>query len=150
MAVYVELGASRWIRFCINFSFSAQKPRIACWYSSNSVVLVVALSMFLTPGLFILFDKVILPSLRAKFNDREADTISSSARWSLLVLADSVKSLTDWCRMMSIPGFWITKPPSRFVTAHQYQILFWWCNSSWLIAYSRNRRSGNALLSPYR
>ena len=37
--------------------------------------LVVALSMFLTPGLFILFDKVILPRYEQKSNDREEDTI---------------------------------------------------------------------------
>ncbi|MCL4140442.1 UNVERIFIED_CONTAM: hypothetical protein GTU68_004281 [Idotea baltica] len=37
--------------------------------------LVVALSMFLTPGLFILFDKVILPRFEQKSNDRETDSI---------------------------------------------------------------------------
>ncbi|GLR73777.1 monovalent cation:proton antiporter-2 (CPA2) family protein [Aliivibrio sifiae] len=37
--------------------------------------LVVALSMFLTPGLFILFDKVILPRFEQKSNDRETDNI---------------------------------------------------------------------------
>ncbi len=37
--------------------------------------LVVALSMFLTPGLFILFDKVILPRFEQASNDREADDI---------------------------------------------------------------------------
>ncbi|ELI5717284.1 cation:proton antiporter [Vibrio fluvialis] len=37
--------------------------------------LVVALSMFLTPGLFILFDKVILPRFEQVTNERESDTI---------------------------------------------------------------------------
>ncbi|MBY8213923.1 monovalent cation:proton antiporter-2 (CPA2) family protein [Vibrio fluvialis] len=37
--------------------------------------LVVALSMFLTPGLFILFDKVILPRFEQVTNERENDTI---------------------------------------------------------------------------
>ncbi|GAB6260158.1 monovalent cation:proton antiporter-2 (CPA2) family protein [Photobacterium sp. CCB-ST2H9] len=37
--------------------------------------LVVALSMMLTPGLFILFDKVILPRFEQSSNEREADNI---------------------------------------------------------------------------
>ncbi|MDK9761681.1 monovalent cation:proton antiporter-2 (CPA2) family protein [Vibrio sp. D420a] len=41
----------------------------------QTLSLVVALSMFLTPGLFILFDKVILPRYEQKSNDREEDTI---------------------------------------------------------------------------
>ncbi|MEG3766359.1 monovalent cation:proton antiporter-2 (CPA2) family protein [Alteromonas sp. 14N.309.X.WAT.G.H12] len=55
-------------------SFSAQNNVLP-----NSIIatlsLVVALSMFLTPGLFILFDKVILPRLENKSNERLADTI---------------------------------------------------------------------------
>lgn len=39
------------------------------------LLLVVALSMFLTPGLFILFDRVILPRYQQKSNEQEADTI---------------------------------------------------------------------------
>ncbi|RJG51324.1 monovalent cation:proton antiporter-2 (CPA2) family protein [Motilimonas pumila] len=42
---------------------------------AQTLSLVVALSMFLTPGLFILFDKVILPKFEANSNEREADTI---------------------------------------------------------------------------
>jgi monovalent cation:proton antiporter-2 (CPA2) family protein len=42
---------------------------------AQTLSLVVALSMFLTPGLFILFDKVILPRFEQKSNDREADNI---------------------------------------------------------------------------
>ncbi|MFA0714408.1 monovalent cation:proton antiporter-2 (CPA2) family protein [Vibrio splendidus] len=41
----------------------------------QTLSLVVALSMLLTPGLFILFDKVILPRYEQKSNDREEDTI---------------------------------------------------------------------------
>ena len=37
--------------------------------------LVVALSMFLTPGLFIFFDKVILPRFESATNERESDLI---------------------------------------------------------------------------
>jgi CPA2 family monovalent cation:H+ antiporter-2 len=42
--------------------------------------LVVALSMFLTPVLFILFDKVILPRFEKDSNDREADTITEQGQ----------------------------------------------------------------------
>jgi len=37
--------------------------------------LVVAISMFLTPGLFIVFDKLIMPRYRGNTNQREQDTI---------------------------------------------------------------------------
>lgn len=42
---------------------------------AQTLSLVVALSMFLTPGLFILFDKVILPRFELQSNQREADKI---------------------------------------------------------------------------
>ncbi|WP_394252237.1 monovalent cation:proton antiporter-2 (CPA2) family protein [Vibrio profundi] len=42
---------------------------------AQTLSLVVALSMFLTPGLFILFDKVILPRYEQTSNDREEDQI---------------------------------------------------------------------------
>ncbi|ORT48586.1 potassium transporter [Vibrio sp. qd031] len=42
---------------------------------AQTLQLVVALSMFLTPALFILFDKVILPRYEASSNDRESDDI---------------------------------------------------------------------------
>jgi len=42
---------------------------------AQTLSLVVALSMFLTPGLFILFDKVILPRYQQDSNDREEDKI---------------------------------------------------------------------------
>lgn len=40
--------------------------------------LVVAISMFLTPGLFIFFDKVVLPKFQEKSNEREADKIDET------------------------------------------------------------------------
>ncbi|MDA9557683.1 monovalent cation:proton antiporter-2 (CPA2) family protein [Vibrio sp.] len=42
---------------------------------ADTLSLVVALTMFLTPGLFILFDKVIVPKYQQESNQREADTI---------------------------------------------------------------------------
>ena len=42
---------------------------------SQLLSLVVALSMFLTPGLFILFDKVVMPKFELDENEREADDI---------------------------------------------------------------------------
>lgn len=42
---------------------------------SQKMSLVVALSMFLTPGLFILFDKVIMPRYQRSQEEREADVI---------------------------------------------------------------------------
>jgi len=42
---------------------------------AQTLSLVVALSMFLTPGLFILFDRVILPRFEHDSNDKEADVI---------------------------------------------------------------------------
>ena len=55
-------------------SFSAQN-HVLPTDIVQTLSLVVALSMFLTPGLFILFDKVILPRYEQKSNDREEDTI---------------------------------------------------------------------------
>jgi monovalent cation:proton antiporter-2 (CPA2) family protein len=42
---------------------------------AQKLFLVVALSMFLTPGLFIFFDKMIQPRFVKKANDREEDTV---------------------------------------------------------------------------
>ncbi|UPR27241.1 cation:proton antiporter [Vibrio cyclitrophicus] len=55
-------------------SFSAQNHVLPADIV-QTLSLVVALSMFLTPGLFILFDKVILPRYEQKSNDREEDKI---------------------------------------------------------------------------
>ncbi|MED5504924.1 MAG: cation:proton antiporter, partial [Pseudomonadota bacterium] len=55
-------------------SFSVQNHVIPSELS-QTLALVVAISMFLTPGLFILFDKVILPRFESESNYRESDTI---------------------------------------------------------------------------
>ncbi|MDO6542122.1 monovalent cation:proton antiporter-2 (CPA2) family protein [Photobacterium sanguinicancri] len=55
-------------------SFSLQNHVIPADVA-QTLSLVVALSMFLTPGLFILFDKVILPRFEKTSNDRETDVI---------------------------------------------------------------------------
>lgn len=55
-------------------SFSEQNHVIP-FELSQTLALVVAISMFLTPGLFILFDKVILPRFESESNERESDTI---------------------------------------------------------------------------
>jgi len=55
-------------------SFSLQNHVIPAEVA-QTLSLVVALSMFLTPGLFILFDKVILPRFEKTSNDRETDEI---------------------------------------------------------------------------
>ncbi|MEF1336795.1 NAD-binding protein, partial [Vibrio rotiferianus] len=55
-------------------SFSVQNHVIP-FGLSQTLALVVAISMFLTPGLFILFDKVILPRFESESNERESDTI---------------------------------------------------------------------------
>ncbi|HAS8159185.1 TPA: potassium transporter [Vibrio vulnificus] len=55
-------------------SFSVQNHVISTSFSQQ-LSLVVAISMFLTPGLFILFDRVILPKFATKFNERADDDI---------------------------------------------------------------------------
>ena len=45
---------------------------------TEKLFLVVALSMFLTPGLFIFFDKVIQPRFDKQSNDRAHDTVDDS------------------------------------------------------------------------
>lgn len=55
-------------------SFSVQNHVIPTEIA-QTLSLVVALSMFLTPGLFILFDKVILPKFEKDSNVREADDV---------------------------------------------------------------------------
>ncbi|HFQ5430844.1 TPA: monovalent cation:proton antiporter-2 (CPA2) family protein [Vibrio vulnificus] len=55
-------------------SFSVQNHVISTPLSQR-LSLVVAISMFLTPGLFILFDRVILPKFATKFNERADDDI---------------------------------------------------------------------------
>ena len=55
-------------------SFSVQNHVIP-FELSQILALVVTISMFLTPGLFILFDKLILPRFENQSNERESDTI---------------------------------------------------------------------------
>ncbi|EHZ2653150.1 cation:proton antiporter [Vibrio vulnificus] len=55
-------------------SFSVQNHVISTSLSQQ-LSLVVAISMFLTPGLFILFNRVILPKFATKFNERADDDI---------------------------------------------------------------------------
>ncbi|PKF81347.1 potassium transporter [Vibrio sp. vnigr-6D03] len=47
---------------------------------AQTLSMVVALSMFLTPGLFILFDKVIVPKYLDQENQREEDTIEETGK----------------------------------------------------------------------
>ncbi|WP_413112897.1 monovalent cation:proton antiporter-2 (CPA2) family protein [Thaumasiovibrio sp. DFM-14] len=55
-------------------SFSAQN-HVLPLELTQILSLVVALSMFLTPGLFIIYEKVILPRYEQTTNEQEADTI---------------------------------------------------------------------------
>ncbi|NOI67958.1 monovalent cation:proton antiporter-2 (CPA2) family protein [Vibrio sp. 99-8-1] len=55
-------------------SFSMQNHALPAEIA-QTLSLVVALSMFFTPGLFILFDKMILPRYQQESNDRESDVI---------------------------------------------------------------------------
>lgn len=55
-------------------SFSMQN-HVLPFDIAQRLSLVVALSMFLTPGLFIFYDKFILPRFQTKANDQDADVI---------------------------------------------------------------------------
>lgn len=55
-------------------NFSTQNHVISVELS-QTLALVVAISMFLTPVLFILFDKVILPRFERELNERDSDKI---------------------------------------------------------------------------
>ncbi|WP_028115218.1 monovalent cation:proton antiporter-2 (CPA2) family protein [Ferrimonas senticii] len=78
--------ADRWL-FALSLAQAGEFGFVLLSFSSQNHVLpadlvetlslVVALSMFLTPALFILFDKVILPRYQKQSNDREADTIDT-------------------------------------------------------------------------
>ncbi|OLQ74824.1 potassium transporter [Photobacterium proteolyticum] len=77
-------GSDRWL-FTLSLAQAGEFGFVLLSFSlQNHVIpadiaqmlsLVVALSMFLTPGLFILFDKVILPRFEKTSNDRETDVI---------------------------------------------------------------------------
>lgn len=77
-------GSNRWL-FALSLAQAGEFGFVLLSFSTQNHVLppelsqklslVVALSMFLTPGLFILFDKVILPRFQTASNDRDADVI---------------------------------------------------------------------------
>ncbi|MEZ9596614.1 monovalent cation:proton antiporter-2 (CPA2) family protein [Shewanella sp. 10N.261.52.F9] len=78
-------GSDRWL-FALSLAQAGEFGFVLLSYTvQNHVIptelaqllsLVVALSMFLTPGLFILFDKVILPRYEKTENTREPDDIN--------------------------------------------------------------------------
>lgn len=85
LAVIFKIKYSdRWL-FTLSLAQAGEFGFVLLTYSSQNHVLpleltqvlslVVALSMFLTPGLFIVFDKIILPRFERVENKREADEI---------------------------------------------------------------------------
>ncbi len=78
------INSDRWL-FTLSLAQAGEFGFVLASYSlQNHVIspelaqtlsLVVALSMFLTPGLFILFDKFILPRYQESKNAQEADTV---------------------------------------------------------------------------
>ncbi|PMJ92908.1 monovalent cation:proton antiporter-2 (CPA2) family protein [Vibrio sp. 10N.261.55.A7] len=80
-------GSDRWL-FALSLAQAGEFGFVLLGFSvqnhvlptdiAQTLSLVVALSMFFTPGLFILFDKVILPKFVEQSNDREADSIDES------------------------------------------------------------------------
>ncbi|MCL4119235.1 UNVERIFIED_CONTAM: hypothetical protein GTU68_060386 [Idotea baltica] len=77
-------GRDRWL-FALSLAQAGEFGFVLLSYTVQSYVLptdlaqtlslVVALSMFLTPGLFILFDKLVLPRFQEAKNKQEADEI---------------------------------------------------------------------------
>ncbi|WP_394209088.1 monovalent cation:proton antiporter-2 (CPA2) family protein [Enterovibrio calviensis] len=77
-------GSARWL-FALSLAQAGEFGFVLLSFSMQNNVLpaetaqllslVVAISMFLTPGLFILYDNVILPRYEKVSNDREADEI---------------------------------------------------------------------------
>ena len=82
--IFKVYNADRWL-FTLSLAQAGEFGFVLLNYASTNNVLpdsitdvlalVVAFSMFLTPGLFILFDKLILPSYAKHEEDREADNI---------------------------------------------------------------------------
>lgn len=82
--IFKVYNADRWL-FTLSLAQAGEFGFVLLNYSSqnhvlpdsitNVLALVVAFSMFMTPGLFILFDKLILPSYAKGQDDREADNI---------------------------------------------------------------------------
>lgn len=77
-------GSDKWL-FALSLAQAGEFGFVLLGYSQQQGIfgselgallsMVVALSMFLTPGLFILFEKVILPRVTRSANERQADTI---------------------------------------------------------------------------
>lgn len=77
-------GTNKWL-FTLSLAQAGEFGFVLLSFASQNYVLpkdiisllslVVAISMFLTPGLFILFDKAIIPSYRNKKSKRDQDTI---------------------------------------------------------------------------
>lgn len=82
--IFKVYNADRWL-FTLSLAQAGEFGFVLLNYSSqnhvlpdsitNVLALVVAFSMFMTPGLFIFFDKFILPSYAKSQDDREADSI---------------------------------------------------------------------------
>lgn len=82
--IFKVQGSDRWL-FALSLAQAGEFGFVLLSYTvqnhvlptdiAQTLSLVVALSMFLTPGLFILFDKVILPRFQKTENEREADVI---------------------------------------------------------------------------
>ncbi|QYK06644.1 monovalent cation:proton antiporter-2 (CPA2) family protein [Shewanella zhangzhouensis] len=77
-------GSDKWL-FALSLAQAGEFGFVLLGYSQQQGIfgselggllsMVVALSMFLTPGLFILYERVILPRVTRSTNEREADTI---------------------------------------------------------------------------
>lgn len=77
-------GSDKWL-FALSLAQAGEFGFVLLGYSQQQGIfgselggllsMVVALSMFLTPGLFILYERIILPRVTRSTNEREADTI---------------------------------------------------------------------------
>lgn len=89
MRAFCIKGTSRWL-FSLSLAQAGEFGFVLLNYSSQYQVfpptlseklqLVVALSMFLTPILFVLLDKVIFPRFEKGLNEQEADEITEQGR----------------------------------------------------------------------
>nr|WP_086937338.1 monovalent cation:proton antiporter-2 (CPA2) family protein [Thaumasiovibrio occultus] len=85
--VFKVKGSGRWL-FALSLAQAGEFGFVLLSFSTQSHVLplelsqtlalVVALSMFLTPLLFIAYDKFIVPRYQEKTNERDADTIDET------------------------------------------------------------------------
>ncbi|EAR54129.1 glutathione-regulated potassium-efflux system protein KefC [Photobacterium sp. SKA34] len=87
--IFKVKGSDRWL-FALSLAQAGEFGFVLLSYTvqnnvlpesmSQTLSLVVALSMFLTPGLFILYDRVILPRFCEAKNEREADEIDEQGK----------------------------------------------------------------------